>query len=130
MITTPIQGNTLTKTYTIARITGPGKIRMEEVSLHPPGKGEVTVKIKGCGLCASSIPLWEGREWFQYPLAAGAPGHEAWGVVHQKGDGVSGLRQGDRVAVLSGNALAEFRNVTAEECVLMHLETSLFPERP
>jgi threonine dehydrogenase-like Zn-dependent dehydrogenase len=84
--------------------------RAEVVStaLPEPGAGEVRVRLEGCGVCASSLPVWEGREWFQYPLASGAPGHEGWGVVDELGDGVDDLRVGERIAFLSGRAFAEY----------------------
>jgi D-arabinose 1-dehydrogenase-like Zn-dependent alcohol dehydrogenase len=64
--------------------------RLEVVDTAPPSPAasQVRVRVEGCGVCASSLPVWEGREWFQYPLAAGAPGHEGWGVVDAVGSGV------------------------------------------
>lgn len=59
-------------------------------------------------MCASSLPLWEGREWFTYPLAPGEPGHEAWGVVDALGAGARGLAHGVGVVTLAVNAFAEY----------------------
>jgi len=59
-------------------------------------------------VCGSNLPLWEGRPWFEYPAAAGAPGHEGWGIVDRLGAGVTGLAVGDRVAALSDRAFAEY----------------------
>jgi hypothetical protein len=53
-----------------------------------PLPGEVRVALEGCGVCGSNLPVWEGREWFTYPLQPGAPGHEGWGEVAAVGDGV------------------------------------------
>ncbi|HEX3866651.1 MAG TPA: alcohol dehydrogenase catalytic domain-containing protein, partial [Gemmatimonadaceae bacterium] len=61
-----------------------------------PSAGEVRVRLEGCGVCASSLPLWEGRDWFEYPRPAGAPGHEGWGVVDAVGDGVTSVALGQR----------------------------------
>ena len=84
--------------------------RTEVVSaaLPEPRAGEIRVRLEGCGVCASSLPVWEGREWFQYPIESGAPGHEGWGVVDKLGDGVDDLREGERIAFLSGHAFAEY----------------------
>lgn len=41
-----------------------------------PGAGEVLVRLEGCGVSASTLPMWQGRPWFDYPLDAGSPGHE------------------------------------------------------
>ena len=40
----------------------------------------------------------------QFPTEPGALGHEGWGVVDAVGDGVTDLRPGDRVGLLSGKA--------------------------
>jgi threonine dehydrogenase-like Zn-dependent dehydrogenase len=53
------------------------------------------------------LPVWQGRSWFSYPLAAGAPGHEGWGRVEAIGDRVTSIKVGNRVAMLSHHAFAE-----------------------
>jgi threonine dehydrogenase-like Zn-dependent dehydrogenase len=73
-----------------------------------PGPGEVRVRLQGCGICASNLPVWAGQPWFQYPLAPGAPGHEGWGEIDAIGADVADWRIGERVALLSGNAYAEY----------------------
>ena len=85
---------------------GHGKSKMAELPLREPEAGEVLVRLHGCGVCASNLPVWEGREWFKYPLEAGAPGHEGWGEVAAMGEGVQDLAVGDRVALLSQHAYA------------------------
>jgi threonine dehydrogenase-like Zn-dependent dehydrogenase len=73
-----------------------------------PASEEVRVRLQGCGICASNLAVWEGRPWFEYPRAAGAPGHEGWGWIDAVGDAISDLAVGERVAVISGNAYAEY----------------------
>jgi threonine dehydrogenase-like Zn-dependent dehydrogenase len=75
----------------------------------------VRVRLEGCGVCASNIPPFEGREWFTYPMAPGALGHEGWGVVDAVGEGVTGVAVGDRVASLGQKAYAEFDTVPAAD---------------
>jgi NADPH:quinone reductase len=89
-------------------IDGPRRARIATVGLPRPLAGEVRVELEGCGICASNIPVWEGRDWFRYPLDPGAPGHEGWGFVESAGEGVDSVQPGDRVAVLSHHALASF----------------------
>ncbi|HEX2061482.1 MAG TPA: alcohol dehydrogenase catalytic domain-containing protein, partial [Thermoanaerobaculia bacterium] len=91
-----------------AVITASRKVEVVSTSLPEPAADEIRVRLEGCGVCASSLPVWEGREWFRYPLDAGAPGHEGWGVVDAIGDGVDNVREGERVAFLSGRAFAEY----------------------
>jgi threonine dehydrogenase-like Zn-dependent dehydrogenase len=68
-------------------------------------------------VCASSLPLWEGREWFTYPQPPGAPGHEGWGRVAALGAGVTGLNEGDRIAALTYRAHAEYDIADAKAVV-------------
>ncbi|HEV7298540.1 MAG TPA: zinc-binding dehydrogenase [Tepidisphaeraceae bacterium] len=103
-----------------------------DVTVPTPAAGEVRVRIEGCGVCASNIPPFEGREWFQYPMAPGQLGHEAWGRIDAVGEGVSSLQVGDRVAMLSNNAYAEYD--VAPQDKLVRLPASLdglpFPAEP
>ncbi len=91
-----------------AVITASRNAEVISTPLPEPGANEIRVRLEGCGVCASSLPMWEGREWFLYPIDAGAPGHEGWGVVDKIGDGVENVREGERIAFLSGRAFAEY----------------------
>ncbi len=60
------------------------------IAMVEPDYLEVRVKLQGCGISASDLPVWEGRPWFRYPQEAGAPGHEGWGFIDAVGAGVDG----------------------------------------
>ena len=96
------------ETMQAAVVAAPGKIHIETVPLPEPKPAEVLVRLEGCGVCASNLPPWEGREWFSYPMEPGALGHEGWGIIESVGSEVSALTTGDRVAMLSGHAYAEY----------------------
>ena len=98
-------------------VHGPGRARVDVAALPEPRAGEVLVRIEGCGVCGSNVPVWEGRPWFGYPLPAGAPGHEGWGVVERLGEGVGGVEVGTRVAFLSERAFAEYDVARADHLV-------------
>src|SRR3954468_12821820 len=89
-------------------IAAPGHAIVESAPRPEPGPGQVLLRLEGSGVCASSLPVWEGREWFQYPQAAGGPGHEGWGRVRALGEGLPGLEVGDRVAPPTYRAHAEY----------------------
>ncbi|MBW3598871.1 MAG: zinc-binding dehydrogenase [Planctomycetes bacterium] len=91
-----------------AVVAGPRGVRIEEREFPPPGPGQLRLRMHGCGVCGSNLPVWEGRPWFEYPQAPGAPGHEGWGVVDAVGEGVSGFRPGDRVTALTYHAFADY----------------------
>lgn len=95
-------------TMSAAVFGGDGRIRVERLPLPLTAPDQVRVRLEGCGICASNLPVWAGQPWFEYPLAPGAPGHEGWGEIESLGDQVDGWRVGERVALLSGNAYAEY----------------------
>ncbi|MCW2978203.1 MAG: threonine dehydrogenase [Actinomycetia bacterium] len=93
-----------------AVLGAPGQTSVETCAFPDPQEDEVVVRVEGCGVCASSLPVWEGRPWFDYPLAAGAPGHEAWGVE---------LETAKPVAILSQHAFAEYVAVRPSRLVAL-----------
>jgi threonine dehydrogenase-like Zn-dependent dehydrogenase len=114
------------------QITAPGRCEIVEGPLPRPGRGQVRVKLEGCGVCASNLPPWEGKPWFRYPMAPGALGHEGWGRIDAVGEGVSRFRAGERVAFLSGHAYAEY-DLASEDALLAlppELEGKPFPGEP
>jgi len=104
-------------------IASPGQAILQRVDRPEPGAGQVLLQLEGSGVCASSLPLWEGRSWFEYPQPAGAPGHEGWGRVAALGEGVEGLAVGDRVAALTYRAHAEYD--VADAAAVVPLPASL-----
>ena len=100
-----------------AIIAGPREARIDRVAKPEPAKGRVRVRVEGCGLCGSNLAPWEGRPWFTYPFAPGAPGHEGWGIVDAVGSDTTRVRVGDRIAFLSYNSFAEY-DVAPEESVV------------
>lgn len=119
-----------------ATLEAPGRFRIREVPAPEPGPGQVRVRLQGTGVCASEIPTWEGRPWTEYPLPAGRPGHEGWGVVDALGDGVDsghgGLEVGTRVAGLFGATYAEHDVADARHVVQLprQLDEVSFPGEP
>ncbi|MFL6776289.1 MAG: zinc-binding dehydrogenase [Sphingomicrobium sp.] len=115
-----------------AILTGAGKYRILDVPMPEPERGQVRVRLQGCGVCSSNLTPWEGPEWMQFPTEPGALGHEGYGVVDAIGEGVGGLEPGDRVAMLSGKAFAEYDVADASQVVklpnaLKDLEIPLEP---
>jgi threonine dehydrogenase-like Zn-dependent dehydrogenase len=106
-----------------AVLTAPGRCELREVERPVAGPGQARVRLEGCGICGSNLPLWEGRPWLQYPTQPGAPGHEGWGVVDQIGPGVDSKLLGQRVAALSYHAYAEYD--VADAAHLVELPSAL-----
>ncbi len=95
-------------TMRAAVLVGPRRVELRQVPVPTPGAGQVRIKVQGCGVCASNVPPFEGREWFTYPFEPGQLGHEGWGIVDAVGPGVTTFRVGDRVATLSNHSYAEY----------------------
>src|SRR5688500_9416635 len=80
--------STLPATMRAGQISQPQQATYSKVDLPTPKEHEVLIKVEGCGVCGSNLPIWEGREWFNYPLPPGNPGHEGWGRVAALGAAV------------------------------------------
>ncbi len=78
-----------------AVLTAPGQFEYKKTGKPAITENQVRIKVEGCGICASSIPVWKGREWFNYPVAPGSPGHEGWGIVEEAGGNIANLKAGD-----------------------------------
>jgi threonine dehydrogenase-like Zn-dependent dehydrogenase len=91
-----------------AVLTEPRSFAIQKAAIPHIKNNEIKIRLEGCGICASSLPVWEGREWFKYPMEPGSPGHEGWGVVEQIGENIRTVMPGDRVAFLSYHAYAEY----------------------
>ncbi|MCL5279819.1 MAG: alcohol dehydrogenase catalytic domain-containing protein, partial [Planctomycetes bacterium] len=122
----------MTATMAAAVIRGPRAVEVRSVPVPQPGPGQVRVKLEGCGVCASNLPVWQGRPSVQYPFEPGAPGHEGWGWIDAVGSDVYHLRPGDRVALLSYHAYAEYDIAAAEAVVVLPkaLAGQPFPAEP
>jgi threonine dehydrogenase-like Zn-dependent dehydrogenase len=100
-----------------AVVVAPGRAALQEVAVPRPGAGEVRLRLEGSGVCGSSLPIWEGRPWFDYPLEPGAPGHEGWGYVDAVGSEDDAAWLGQRVAALSYRAHAQHDLAASEALV-------------
>ncbi|HET8555635.1 MAG TPA: alcohol dehydrogenase catalytic domain-containing protein, partial [Rhodanobacteraceae bacterium] len=110
-------------TMRAAVLVEPGRFDIHEVALPQPAPTQVRLRLQGCGVCASNLPAFEGRDWFDYPLPPGDLGHEGWGVVDAVGSAVTNVEPGTRVAALSFKAYAEYD--LAEADALAELPSAL-----
>ncbi len=68
---------------------------IEEVTLEPPGKGEVMIRMAACAICHSDIHAMRGEHGeIELPAVAG---HEICGYVVEAGENVSYVKKGDKV---------------------------------
>jgi len=74
-----------------------GKAEIVEVPVPTPGPGEVLVRVKAAGICASDVAAFKGTHTFRRPPVI--TGHELAGEVVRLGPEVAERRTGDRVAL-------------------------------
>ncbi len=115
-----------------AQFTGNNQIEVKECNVPQIDENEVLIAMEGCGLCASNLPVFEGRDWFEYPFACGNPGHEGWGRVVAMGANVSNVKLGDRVAVITYHAFAEYDKAPDSDVIKIpeSLADKPFPGEP
>ena len=86
------------ETMPVARIHGPGEVRVDDVDVPTVGPTDVLVQVANCGICGSDI---------SYTRIGGLPGapspmpigHEFSGTIAATGEDVTGYAVGDRVVV-------------------------------
>ncbi|MFZ3485390.1 MDR/zinc-dependent alcohol dehydrogenase-like family protein [Sphingomonas sp. 3-13AW] len=122
----------MTETMRAAVLAAPATMELQHVALPQPGRGEVRVKLEGCGVCASNVEPFEGQPWSQFPGEPGGMGHEGWGIVDALGPDVTDVAVGDRVAMLSGKSYAEYDLASADALVKLPeaLAGKPFPGEP
>jgi NADPH2:quinone reductase len=99
----------------LVRVESPGGVdvmKLIDVDLPAPGKGEVTVEHRAIGV--NFIDVYFRNGLYAQPLPAGL-GKEGAGVVTAVGEGVTQFKVGDRVAYCDGppGAYAQARNIAA-----------------
>jgi len=73
-------------------------LKIEEVSIPSPGRGQVLVKIVTTGVCGTDVHAARG-DWPAKPAPPFIPGHEGAGIVAAIGPGVTELKEGDAVGI-------------------------------
>ena len=75
---------------------GPDHISVETVPVPTPGYGEAVIRVTLTTICGTDVHILKG----EYPVKPGLIiGHEAVGIIHELGPGVSGYKVGERVLV-------------------------------
>ena len=73
-------------------------LKIEEVPIPTPGRGEVLIKLVANGVCHTDLHAAQG-DWPAKPTPPFIPGHEGAGVVAALGPSVTGLKEGDPVGL-------------------------------
>ena len=99
----------------VHEVGGPEVLRLEELPVPEPGPGEVLVRLLAIGV--NFIDPYKRKGLYPVPTPF-TLGEEGAGVVEKVGEGVVGVRPGDRVAFANvQGAYAEYLVVPAERLV-------------
>ncbi len=91
-----------------AVLKGFNQLVLEEVPRPDPGPGEVLVRIKSCGICATDYKAIKGiRTNVEFPLI---PGHEPAGIIAAVGAHVTSVKEGDPVIISPSGFCGQCRN--------------------
>ena len=88
-------------------IGGPEVLRIEEVEVPPPGKGEVQISIKALGLNRAES-MFRSGQYLEEPKLPARLGYEAAGTVAAIGPGVQGFKVGDAVSTIPSFSLNDY----------------------
>jgi len=105
----------------------PEKLTVENVPSPKPGKGQVLLAVKACGVNFPDTLIIQGKYQFK-PELPFSPGGEVAGVVKETGPGVTSPRPGDRViAFTTWGGFAEELVAEADRTILMPPEMDFVP---
>jgi NADPH:quinone reductase len=95
---------------------GPEVLTLRDVQVPPPGQQEVQISQNVCGV--NFLDVYQRSGSYAMPMPMGA-GNEAAGIITALGDGVTGLRVGQRVVYQGGapGAYSSLRNIPAWRAV-------------
>jgi len=91
-----------TKAFRMSKTGAPSVLKFQTVDVPEPGQGQVLLRHTAVGL--NLADTYRRRGIYKVPLPSGM-GNEAIGVIEAIGPGVRGLKVGDRVGYVGGNAL-------------------------
>ncbi len=89
-------------------VGGPETLVIEDVAIPTPGRGQVLVQVKACGVNYPDVLIIQDMYQFKPPRPF-SPGGEVAGIVSAVGEGVAHVKPGDRVLASTGNGgMAEY----------------------
>jgi len=97
----------------------PDTLVLREIAEPVPGRGQVRIAVRYCGINYPDVLVIEDKYQFKPPRPF-APGSEMSGVIDAVGDGVTAFKVGDAViAAATSGGLAEKAVTAANACVPM-----------
>ena len=105
----------------------PEKLVIEDIPSPRPAKGQVVVSVKACGVNFPDTLMIQGKYQFK-PELPFSPGGEVAGVIKELGEGVAGVKPGDRViAFNTWGGFAEEMVVDADRTIAIPASMDFIP---
>jgi NADPH2:quinone reductase len=102
-------------------------LKIEELPLEQPGKGEVRLKVEAIGLNRAEVMYRQGQ-YLESPKLPSKLGYEAAGVVDAVGPGTSGIQVGDRVSTIPSFSVGKY-GVYGESAIVPASAAARYPDK-
>lgn len=101
-------------------------LKIEDLPPEAPGKGEIRLKVAAIGLNRAEVLFRQGL-YLEAPQLPSRIGYEAAGVVDAVGEGVDGIKVGDRISTIPSFSMNQY-GVYGESAVVPAYAAAAFPE--
>jgi len=107
---------------------GSDVLKLEDLPLAEPGKGEVRIKVEAIGLNRAEIMFRKGQ-YLETPQLPSRLGYEAAGIIDAVGpDDVTGFRIGDRVSTIPSFPMGQY-GVYGESAIVPAYAAAHYPDK-
>jgi NADPH:quinone reductase-like Zn-dependent oxidoreductase len=101
-------------------------LKLEDLPLAEPGKGEVRLKVEAIGLNRAEIMFRKGQ-YLETPQLPSRLGYEAAGVIDAVGSDVTDLQVGDRVSTIPSFPMGQY-GVYGESAIVPAYAAAKYPD--
>lgn len=107
------------------------KLKIEELPIEPPKKGEIQIKVQAIGLNRAEVAFRMG-EYLEQPQLPSRIGYECSGTVEALGEDVEGFKIGDKVSTIPAFSMVNYgvygERATVPAHAVSHYPNKLTPE--
>lgn len=98
----------MTRKIVFDQVGGPEVLKVEDVEIGEPGKGELRIRVDAIGLNRAEALFREGSYFYQPSFPSAGLGYEAAGTVEAVGEGVDEFAPGDPVSTIPAFLMNEY----------------------
>ena len=105
---------------------GADVLKIEDLPLAEPGKGEVRLKVEAIGLNRAEVMFRQGQ-YLENPELPSRLGYEAAGIIDAVGPDTSGVQIGDRVSTIPTFSMGKY-GVYGESAIVPDHAVAFYPD--